>query len=120
MLSSCTPSGAAADPFLAALVHLFLPEGHLDLEDVDRVLARGERVLAVRGADRDHHRRLAELHTAYAVVDRDLVDLVALLEAVSELLHHRLGHPLVALVVEVLHDAAAGVAAGGAGEGGDR
>src|SRR6266403_5909499 len=42
------PSRAAPDPFLAALVHLFLPEGDVHLQDVDRVLARGERIAAVR------------------------------------------------------------------------
>src|SRR5206468_3402592 len=86
---STARSRAAPDPLLAALVHLFLPQRHVELEDVDRVLARGERVAAVRGADGDHDRRLADLYAADPMVDRDVVDVVALLQLRAELLHHR-------------------------------
>ena len=40
---------APPDPLLAALVDLLLPQGHGLLERVDRVLAGGERILAMRG-----------------------------------------------------------------------
>src|SRR3954462_10520540 len=113
-------SGAPADPLLAALVHLFLPEGHVDFEDVDRVLARRKRVGAVRGADGDDDGRLAQLDSADAVVDAYLLHLVALLQAGGELLHHLLGHALVALVVEVGDDAPARLPPRRAGERRDR
>src|SRR5215210_3484968 len=73
----CVASRALADPFLAALVHLLLPERHRLLERVDRVLARCQCVLAVRRGDGDHDARLADAERADAVVDRDRAELVA-------------------------------------------
>src|SRR4029453_9136527 len=98
---------AFPDPFLAALVHLLLPERHLFLQRVDRVLAGGQRVLAVRCGHGDDDGRLTDLHPARAVVDRDLAHVVALLQRGRDLRHHLLGHAFVRLVVEVLHHAAA-------------
>ena len=63
----------------------FFQRGTSVLSDVDRVLAGRESVGAVRGADRDHDRRLAELDPPDAMVDRDRVELVALLELGGEL-----------------------------------
>ena len=60
------------------------------------------------------------LDPADAVVDRDLVDVVALLQGGGELRHHLLGHALVGLVLEVDDRAAARVAPRRAREGGDR
>src|SRR6266487_2251147 len=78
----------ASDPLLAAFVELLLPERHSFLERVDRVLARGERVLAVWRGDGDHDARLADLDAARAVVDGDRVDLVARRQLRSDLRHH--------------------------------
>src|SRR5437879_4776323 len=89
-LSSRGPSGPAADPLLATLVDLLLPERHALLQLVDRVLARPERVLAVGGRDRDHHRRLADRDTSDAVMDRDRGQLVPRAERLRDLLHHPL------------------------------
>src|SRR2546423_13985274 len=99
----------APDPLLAALVGLLLPERDALLERVDRVLARGERVLTVRGGDRDHDARLADLDSPRAVMDGDLAEVVALLEFRGDLGHHLLRHLLVRLVVEVQHGMAAGL-----------
>src|SRR5436189_3700704 len=49
----------AAEPLLAVLVNLLLPERHGLLEHVDRVLACRQRVLAMRRRDGDHDARLA-------------------------------------------------------------
>src|SRR5262249_20884358 len=50
-----------AEPLLAALVDLLLPERHRLLERVDCVLAGGEGILAVRSRDGDRDARLADL-----------------------------------------------------------
>ena len=50
---------------------------------------------------------LADLDAAGAVVDRDRAELVLLLKLCGDLGHHLLGHPLVALVVEMDDVAAA-------------
>src|SRR4051794_1322757 len=50
---------APADPLLPALVDLLLPQRDGLLERVDRVLAGGERVGAVRRGDGDHDARAA-------------------------------------------------------------
>src|SRR6266540_3697285 len=88
-------SGPAADPLLAALVDLFLPERHPFFERVDRVLARGERVLAVRRRDGDHDGRFADLDPAGAVMDGDVAQVVALLESAGDLGHYLFRHLLV-------------------------
>src|SRR5215210_1924171 len=96
----CLASRASADPFLTALVHLLLPERHRLLERVDGVLARRERVVAVRRGDRDRDARLADAERADAMVDRDRAELVALLQVARDLRHHVLGHLGVGLVLE--------------------
>src|SRR5439155_3945867 len=58
---------ASADPLLAALVELLLPERHALLERVDHVFARGEGVLAVRRRDGDRHTRFADLYSPEAL-----------------------------------------------------
>src|SRR6266851_1995263 len=108
--------GTAADPLLAALVELLLPERHLVLEEVDRVLARGQCVLAMRRGDRDDDARLADLDATRAMVDRDLAEVVATLQICSDLAHDLLGHFLVRLVVEVKDDVSARLESGRAGE----
>src|SRR5262249_39075309 len=60
-------SGPLRDPLLAAGVQLLLPDRDADLEPVDRLLAGGQRGVAVRGRDGDHHRGLADLATPGAV-----------------------------------------------------
>ena len=65
------PSGAAADPLLAALVDLLLPERHLELEHVDRVLAGGEGVGAVSRATAITTDGSPISTPSDAVVDRD-------------------------------------------------
>src|SRR2546429_2806079 len=112
--------GPLADPLLAALVDLLLPERHADLERVDRLLTGGERVLPVRRRHGDHDARVADADAAHAVVDRDLGQLVLGLERRGQLGHDLLGHALVSLVVEVDDVAAAGVDARGPDEGRDR
>ena len=74
---------AAADPLLAALVDLLLPERHGLLERVDRVLARGERVLRGAGRRRRSRRSPRRSRRADAVVDRDRAELVALLRSAA-------------------------------------
>src|SRR2546428_1990639 len=64
-------SRSASDPLLAAFVELLLPERDRLLQCVDRLTAGVERGRAVRGGDRDHDARLADLYAADAVVDRD-------------------------------------------------
>src|SRR5882724_8882099 len=49
----------ASDPLFAALVELLLPERHLLLERVDRVLARSKGILPVRRRHGDDHARFA-------------------------------------------------------------
>src|SRR5436190_14677139 len=100
-------SGAAADPLLAALVGLLLPEWHGLLERVDRVLAGGERIPSMRRRDGDHHACFADLDAADAMVDRDRAQFVAALEVGGELRHHVLGHLRVGLVFEMRHISAA-------------
>src|SRR5581483_7866469 len=63
-------SRAAADPLLAALVDLLLPERDRLLERVDRFRAGCQRGGAVRRRDRDHDRGLADLDAAHPVGDR--------------------------------------------------
>src|SRR5258707_13078613 len=92
-LSSRGPSGPAADPLLAALVDLFLPERHALLQLVDRVLTRRERVLAGGGRDRDHHRGLPDPDTSDTMMDRDRGQLVPRTERLRDLLHHPPPHP---------------------------
>src|SRR4051812_24867037 len=110
----------APDPLLAALVDLLLPERHALLERVDRVLARCERVGAVRRGDGDHDARLADADPADAVVDGDRAELVAGLELGGDLGHDPFGHALVGLVVQVHDVPAARLAARRADEGRDR
>ena len=100
-------SRSSPDPLLAALVDLFLPERHRDLQLVDRLVAGGESVAAMRRGDGDDDARLADVDSADAVVDRDLAQLVLRLQRGRELGHHLLGHALVGLVLEVEHVAAA-------------
>jgi hypothetical protein len=100
-------SGAASDPLLAALVELLLPEGYPLLERVDRVLARGQRLLPVRRRDGDDDARLTDLDASCTVVDRDLAEVVAAFQFRGDLGHGRFGHLLVSLVVEVKDGAAA-------------
>src|SRR5205823_3689424 len=92
---------APPEPLLAALVDLLLPERHRLLERVDRVLARRQRVVAVRRRDGDRDARLADLDPADPVVDRDRPELVPLLELGGDLGHHLLGHLGVGLVLEI-------------------
>src|SRR5690349_20327623 len=101
--------GAAADPLLASHVYLLLPEGNALLQPVDRVLAGCKGLLAVRGRDSDDHRRFPDLYPTGPVVDRDLAQLVPRAELVGDLRHDLLGHAAVGLVLEVLHDAVAGI-----------
>src|SRR3989442_647689 len=71
----CVTSPALqAHPDLAVLEVFLLPDGHGALERVDRVAARLERIGAVRGRDRDQHRRLADLEAADPVQHRDASD----------------------------------------------
>src|ERR1051325_10548473 len=109
-------SGPAADPLLAALVDLLLPERHRLLERVDRLAAGGQRSLAVRGGDRDRDARRADLDAPDTVVDRDRAELVALEQARSEPGHHVLGHLGVGLVLEMRDLAASRLPPHGAGE----
>src|SRR5207342_1347089 len=112
--------GPAADPLLAALVDLLLPEGDVDLEGVDRVLAGGERVVAVGRGDGDGDARLADPQAADAVDHGDAAEVVALLQAAGDLLHDLLGHALVGLVFEMQDGPPARVDPRRAEEGGDR
>src|ERR671934_2333589 len=59
-----TTSGLAAlesDPHLSVFEVLLLPHGHRALQRVDRVLAGGERLPAMRGRHGDEHARLPDL-----------------------------------------------------------
>src|SRR6478672_5035770 len=96
------------------------PEWHTLLQLVDRVLAGGERVAAMRGGDGDDDRRLADLHAPGPVVDGDAAELVLRRELGRDLGHQPFGHALVRLVVEVLHVAVARAIARRAGERRDR
>src|SRR5581483_5785241 len=93
-------SASLADPLLAAHVDLLLPQRHARLERVDRVLAGGERVRAVRGGDGDDDARLPHGHDAHAVVDGDLHEVVAALQLLGDGGHRLLRHALVRLVLE--------------------
>src|SRR5215218_6688267 len=76
----CLNLRSASDPLLAAFVDLLLPERHPLLERVDRVLARGEGILAMLSRDGDDDGCLSDLDPAGAVVDRDLQHVVTALE----------------------------------------
>src|SRR4026207_1976775 len=90
--------GTAADPLLAALVELLLPERHLAFERVDCFLARGKCVLPVWRRDGDHDAGLADPDPARAVVDRDLAEVVTALQVLSDFRHGLFSHFLVGLV----------------------
>src|SRR6266511_1313915 len=115
-----TGSGPAADPLLAALVDLLLPERNCPLEPVYRLRARSERRSAMRRRDRDGDALLTDVDTADAVMDRDLAHVVLLPQAGGDLLHYLFGHAAVRLVLEVEDRAPAGLASGRADERGDR
>src|SRR5688572_7410161 len=97
----------ASYPLLAALIHLLLPERHASLARVDRVLARGERVLAMWGGHRDHDAGLTDVDAPGAMVDRNRAKLVPADQLRRDLRHHLLRHLLVGLVVETDNRAAA-------------
>ena len=109
-----------ADPLFAALVDLFLPERDALLQLVDRVLARGERVLAVRGGDGDHDGGLADRDASDTVMDGDGGQLVPSVQPVCDLGHHLFRHSLIRFVVEVDDGSTARGSARRPGEGRDR
>src|SRR5256886_5648088 len=91
-------------PDLAVLEVLLLPDGHPALECVDRVLARLERLVAMRRRHGDEHARLADLEPADAVEHRHAPDPgPAGADSVADLAHLRLRHRRVRLVLEELH-----------------
>src|SRR5207247_7280770 len=94
--------------------------GHLSLEGVDRVLARGQGVLAMRRGDGDDDARLADLDAARAMVDRDLAEVVPALQLRGDLGHDLFGHFHVGLVIEMKDSPAARLKSGRADEGRDR
>ena len=98
-----------ANPLLAALVDLLLPQRHGLLEPVDGVLAGRERVAAVRRRHGDHDRRLSDPNAADAVGDGHPAEVVRALEVGGQVGHDLLGHALVGLVLEVEHRPAAGL-----------
>src|SRR2546422_7891675 len=80
-------------PDLAVLEVLLLPDGHPALECVDRVLARLERLVAMRRRHGDEHARLADLEPADAVEhSHPLHPGPAPADALADLAHFRLGH----------------------------
>src|SRR5881409_1418115 len=91
-------------PDLAVLEVLLLPDGHRALERVDRVLARRERLRAMRRRHRDEHARLADLEPADAVEHRHAPHPgPAGAEPLADLVHLRLRHRRVRFVLEELH-----------------
>ena len=96
------PSGALADPFLAALVDLFLPERHVAPSGcrsrpcrrrARRAGAAAETAITTEGSP------ISTRPTRWWIAI--VAQLVALAQAGRELRHHVLGHALVRLVVEV-------------------
>src|SRR5471030_718944 len=91
---------ASLDPFLTIRTDLLLPDRYFDLEPIDRVFAGLERLLAVRGADRDDHAGLADGEPTDAMGHGDAPNSPALANLVGDLAHFGLRHLGVGLVVE--------------------
>src|SRR5262249_58864868 len=64
------PSGPEADPLLAVLEPLLLPDRHVSLEPLDGVAAALERGRPVRCGHGDDHRRLSRNQRPHPVHDR--------------------------------------------------
>src|SRR5437764_975587 len=69
--TNASDSRTEADPDLAGLADLLLPDRHAFLQPIDHRATRGERFGAMRRRRRDHHRELADREHADPVLDRD-------------------------------------------------
>src|SRR3954465_14798132 len=67
-------AGLRADPHLAPLKNLLLPDRHGFLDFLNREAAGLKGVVAVRGGDCDHDARFGNLHGTDAVDDRHPLD----------------------------------------------
>src|SRR6266571_2278768 len=92
-------SGALADPLLAALVDLLLPQRDGLLERVDRLAEGCQSVGSVRGRNGDRDARLPDLDPPEAVADGDSAEVVPLAEPGGDLAHDVLRHLGVGLVL---------------------
>src|SRR4051812_9469463 len=91
----------ALDPDLAVLEELLLPDGDGALEFAYGPLAGFKRRAAVRGADRDDDRSLADVGAPRAVDDADVRDMETLVRLAPEASHLGERHRGVGFVDEV-------------------
>src|SRR4029450_12236488 len=97
-----------ADPDLAVLEVLLLPDRHRLFQRVDRETARLEGFAAMGRGDRDHHAGLADLQGTEALCEGDPADdRPALADGAADLAHLGQRHGAVRLVFEELHAPAA-------------
>src|SRR5262245_22283404 len=94
------PRRIAIDPDLAAFEELLLPDRNARFERLDPEPAGLERLLTVRGGDRDHHRGLAESEPTAPVHHRDPAGPEAGREVLADGRHLPLGHLHVRLILE--------------------
>src|SRR2546430_16274170 len=95
--------GVVFDPDRAVFGELLLPDRDHRLQLVDAFTRRGECGIAVRRADRDDDRDLADREIPDTVVHHDARRRVLRLEPMRDLAHLSLGHLGVGLVLEMCH-----------------
>src|SRR5688572_11643524 len=99
--NSAFPLRLSLNPYFPILEELLLPDRDNLLQPVDRILARVERRAAVRRRDDDRDTRLANVHMAEPVNDRDTADIPRGPHELSNFLHGLERHRLVGFILEI-------------------